>query len=74
MLIYHFFDGSVKDKHETYEKLVQISINNDYARGNIFDFSYHPNYYKVTAIYLSRQTNTNISQQISFTGKFYRKI
>ena len=31
--------------------------------------SYHQNYYKVIGIDLSRQSNTNISQQITFTGK-----
>ena len=30
---------------------------------------YYQNYYKLVCIDLSRQTNTNIPQQISFTGK-----
>ena len=65
MLIYHFFDGSVKDKHETYEKLVQISINNDYARGNIFDFSYHPNIIKLLPyIYQDKQIQIFLSKLV----------
>ena len=32
-------------------------------------FSYHQNYYKLIGIGLSRQKNTNISQQTDFTGK-----
>ena len=30
---------------------------------------YYQNYYKLVCIDLSRQTNTNIPQQINFTGK-----
>ena len=30
---------------------------------------YYQNYYKLVCIDLSKQTNTNIPQQISFTGK-----
>ena len=30
---------------------------------------YYQNYYKLVCTDLSRQTNTNIPQQISFTGK-----
>ena len=32
------------------------------------DFSYHQNYYKLMCIDLSRETNTNIPQQINFIG------
>ena len=35
----------------------------------ILRFSCHQNYYKLIRVDLSRQTNTNISQQINFTGK-----
>ena len=43
--------------------------NDNYTTGNLWEFSYHQNYYKVIGIYLSRQTNTNILQQINFTRK-----
>ena len=46
-----------------------MSRNDDYTTGNLLDFSYHQNYYKLIRIDLSRQTNTNIPQQINFTGK-----
>ena len=46
-----------------------MSKNNDYTTGDLIGFSYHHNYYKVIGIDLSRQTNTNILQQINFTGK-----
>ena len=39
-----FFDQPVKIKHETYEKIVEMSRNNYSATGNILDFSRHQNY------------------------------
>ena len=64
-----FFDQPVKNKQEAYEKLIEMSRNDDYTTWNLLDFSYHQNYYKFISIDLSRQTNTNIPQQINFTGK-----
>ena len=46
-----------------------MSRNDDYTKINLLDFSYSQNYYKLIGIDLSRQTNTNIPQQINFTGK-----
>ena len=53
-------DQPVKNKQEVYEKPVEISKNNDYTTGNLSDFSYHQNYYKLIGIDLSRQANTSI--------------
>ena len=36
-----FFDQSVKNKQEAYEKLVEISRNDDYTTGNLLDYLYH---------------------------------
>ena len=52
-----------------YEKLSEMSGNDDYTTGNLLDFLYHQNDYKLIGIDLSRQTNTIIPQQTSFTGK-----
>ena len=46
-----------------------MSKNNDYATGNLLDYLYHQNYYRLISIDLSRQTNTIIFQLNSFTGK-----
>ena len=43
--------------------------NDDCTTKNLLGFSYHQNYYKLNGINLSRQTNTNIPQQLNFTGK-----
>ena len=64
-----FFDQPVKNKQEVYEKLIEISRNGDYTTGNLLDYLYHQNYYKLIGIDLSRQPNTNIPQQINFVGK-----
>ena len=46
-----------------------MSNNNDYATGNLLDFAYFKNHYKLIAIDLSKQTKLKEPQQISFIGK-----
>ena len=67
-----FFDQAVKNKQEDYEKLIEMSRNDNYTTGNLLDHLYHPNYYKPIGIDLSRQTNTSIPQQINFVGKLQK--
>ena len=43
-----------------------MSRIDDFRRGNVLDYSYHQNCYKLIVIDLSRQTNKNIPQQICF--------
>ena len=64
-----FFDQPVKNKQEMYEKLIEMWRNNDYTTGNLLDYSYHQNYFKLIGVDLSRQKNTALSQQITFTRK-----
>ena len=50
-----FFDQTrKKKKQEAHEKLVEISRNNDYTTGNLLDYLYHKNYYKLIGVDLSR--------------------
>ena len=65
-----FFDLPVKNEEEAYEKIVEISNNNDYTTGNLLDFVYFRKNYKLIAIDLSKQTKLKDPQQISFIGKF----
>ena len=46
-----------------------MSRNDDYTTGNLLDFSYHQNYYKLTGTDLSKQRNMSILRQINFVGK-----
>ena len=45
------FDQPVRNKLEAYEKLVEISRNNDYTTRNVLDYSYNQNYYKFNGRY-----------------------
>ena len=49
------FDQPVKNKHEAYEKLIEMSRNDDYTTGNLLDYLYHQEYYKLICIDLSTQ-------------------
>ena len=48
-----FFDQPVKNKQEAYEKLIEMSRNDNYTTNNLLDFSYHQNYCRLTGIDLS---------------------
>ena len=63
-----FFDQLIKNK-QVHEKLVKMSTNDDYTTGNLLDYLYHQNYYKLIGTDLSRQTNITIPQKVGFTGK-----
>ena len=64
-----FFDLPVKNEEETYEKIIEMSNNNDYTTGNLLDFAYFKENYRLIAIDLSKQTKLKDPQQISFIGK-----
>ena len=67
-----FFDLPIKTE-EAYEKIIDISRNNEYTTGNLLDYDYFKKYYKLIAIDLSKQQvlqeNENLIQQINFIGK-----
>ena len=67
-----FFDVPVKTKEEAYERIIEISKNNDYTTGNLLDYEHFSKHYKLIAIDSSKQTeleNSNLKQQINFIGK-----
>ena len=41
-----FFDMPIKTKQETYEKIIEITKDNDYATGNLLDYEYFSKHYK----------------------------
>ena len=68
-----FFDVPIKNKEEAYEKIIEMSKNNDYTTGNLLDYEYFLKHYKLIAIDLSKQIeleNPDLKQQIKFIGKF----
>ena len=67
-----FFEIPVKNKEESYEKIIEISKNSDYTTGNLLDYEYFKDHYKLIAINLSKQSeleNSDIRQQINFIGR-----
>ena len=46
-----------------------MSKNNDYTTGNLLDFAYFKENYRLIATDLSKQTKLNDPQQINFIGK-----
>ena len=64
-----FFDLPVKNEEEAYEKIIEISNNNVYTTGNLLDFAYYKENYRLIAIDLSKQTKLKDRQQINFIGK-----
>ena len=65
-----YFELPVRNKKETYEKIVDISKNlNDYTTGSLLDYDYFLNHYKLIAVDLSRQDIDLNKQQINFIGK-----
>ena len=51
-----FFELPIKNIEETYEKIVQITDHSGYyTRGNLLDYKYFKEHYKLIAIDLSKQ-------------------
>ena len=56
------------------KKIVEMSNNNDYTTGNLLDFGYFKENFKLIAIYLSKQTKLKDPRQINFIGKLDKDI
>ena len=71
-----FFELPVKNLEETYEKIIQITNRSGYyTRGNLLDYEYFKEHYKLIAIDLSKQIgleNKDKKQQINFMGNLER--
>ena len=65
----------IKNSKETYEQIIEIGRNNDYATGNLLDYEYFLKHYKLIAIDLSKQIeleNSDLKEQINFIGRLKR--
>ena len=66
-------DLPIKTEEEAYEKIIDISRNNEYSIDNLLDYDYFKKYYKLIAIDLSKQQvlqeNEYLMQQINFIGR-----
>ena len=59
-------------KKKSMKKITEMSNNNDYTTGNLLDFAYFKENYKLIAIDLSKQTKLKDPQQINFIEKFLK--
>ena len=68
-----FFDLPIKAEEEAYEKIIDISRNNEYTTSNLLDYDYFKKHFKLIAIDLSKQPvlqeNEDLIQQINFIGR-----
>ena len=67
-----FFEIPVKNKEEAYEAITEMSKNSNYTSGNLLDYKYFKDHYKVIVADLSKQPeleNPDLKQQINFTGR-----
>ena len=64
-----FFDLPVKNEEKAYEKIMEMTNNNDYTTGSLLDSAYLKKTNKLIAIDLNKQTKLKYPQQISFIVK-----
>ena len=68
-----FFDLPIKTEKEAYEKIIDITRNNEYTTGNLLDYHYFKQHYKLIAIDLSKQQvlqeNEDLIQEVNFIGR-----
>ena len=68
-----FFYLPIKTEEEAYEKIIDISRNNEYMTGNLLDYDHFKKHYKLIAIDLSKQQvlqeNEDLIQQVNFIGR-----
>ena len=68
-----FFSMPIRTEEEAYEKIIDISRNNEYTTGNLLDYDYFKKHYKLIDIDLSKQQalqeNEDLIQQINFIGR-----
>ena len=63
------FDSPVKIDEEAYEKIIEISKNNDYTTDNLLDLAYFRENYRLIAIDLSKPIKLKDPQKSNFIGK-----
>ena len=66
------FDVLIKNKEKTYDKVIEMSKNEDCTIDNLLDHGYFSRRYKSVAINLSKQIeleNAYLKQEINFIGK-----
>ena len=68
-----FFWLASKKWSRSLQKITDMSNDNDYTTGNLLDFGYFKENYKLIAIDLSKQTKSKDPQQINFIVRLLNK-
>ena len=69
-----FFDLPIKDGEEAYEKIIDMSNNNNYRTGNLLDFAYYKENNELFTTDLSKQTKIKDPLQIILLVKLKGKM
>ena len=67
-----FFDIPIKRKEDAYEKIMEMSKNNNYTTGNLLNYVYFSKHCRLVTIDVSEQSeseNIDTTQQINFIGR-----
>ena len=64
-----FFEFLVKYEEQVYEKIMSLGRNNEHTTGNLLNFAYFKENYRLIPIDMSNQTKLKDPQQINFIGK-----
>ena len=68
----HFLKFLYKNKEEACDAIIEMSKTNNYTAGNLLDYEYFKDHYKLIAIDLSKQIeleNPDLKQQINFIAR-----
>ena len=68
-----FFDLPLKNEEEAYEKIINMSNDNDCTTGNLLDLADFKKNYRLIAIDLIKETKLKDPQQISFIVKLLNR-
>ena len=69
-----FFDLPVKYEEEYYEKIIEMSKDNNQTFGNLLDFSYFKKNYRLIATDLSKQTKLKIHNKLILSENLKTKF
>ena len=71
-----FFVQPVKNKQESYEKLIEMSRNNGYTTGNLLDYLQHQKYYTQLMYCTDNEDKSVIAERFikTLNGKIHKKL
>ena len=68
------YEIPIKNKEETYQAITELIRNDLLKTGNVFNFNYFSEHYKLIAIDLSKQKSDLKNQQINFIARLEQNV